>query len=97
MTPSRQDLLDLVEETYGVRHPDFGSIREQYSRINDNIHDEEIESDVRILIAGLDAIKNAYEDWGEMNQYEKRNALNAMERVRNLTRSTLKKYDISVG
>lgn len=96
MTPSRQDLLDLVQETYGVRHPDFDSIREQYSRITDNVHDEDIESDARLLLAGLDATKNTYEDWDEMSEYEKRKSLDAIKRIRNLTRSTLKKYDVTV-
>lgn len=96
MPPSRQDLLDLVQETYGVRHPDFDSIREQYSRITDNVHDEDIESDARLLLAGLDATKNTYEDWDEMSEYEKRKSLDAIKRIRNLTRSTLKKYDVTV-
>jgi molecular chaperone GrpE (heat shock protein) len=96
MAVSRQDLLDLVEETYGVRHPDFDSIRKQYSRITENIHDEDIESDARLLIAGVDATKNTYEDWSEMSEHERKKALNAIKRIRNLTRSTLKKYDVAV-
>ena len=96
MAVSRQELLDLVEETYGVRHPDFDSIRKQYSRITDNIHDEDIESDARLLIAGGDATKNTYEDWSEMSEHEIKKALNAIKRIRNLTRSTLKKYDVAV-
>jgi len=96
MIPSRQDLLDLVEETYGTRHPDFDSIRKQYERITDNVHDEDIESDARLLLAGVDATRNTYEDWEEMEEYEKQQALKALERIRNLTRSTLKKYDVAV-
>lgn len=96
MTPSRENLLDLVEETYGVRHPDFDSIRKQYRRITENTHDKEVESDARLLIAGLDATRNTYEDWDEMSEYEKDKALGAIERIRNLTRSTLNKYDISI-
>lgn len=96
MAPSRQDLLDLIEETYGTRHPDFGSIREQYERITDHVHDEDIESDARLLLAGVQATRNAYQDWKEMEEYEKQQALNALERIRNLTRSTLKKYDVAV-
>lgn len=96
MAPSRQDLLDLVEETYGARHPNFDSIREQYSRITENTHDEDIESDARLLLAALDAAKNTYEDWSEMSEYEKENALDALKRARNLTKSTLKKYNVAV-
>lgn len=96
MAPSRQDLLDLIEETYGVQHPDFDSIREQYSRITENVHDEDIESDTRMLIASLDVTRNTYNDWDDMNDHEKIKALNAVERVSNLTRSTLKKYDVSI-
>ena len=96
MAATRENLLDLVEETYGVRHPDFESIRKQYRRITEHSHDEKIESDARLLIAGLDATKNTYEDWDDMTDYEKDMALGAMERVRNLTRSTLKKYDVNV-
>lgn len=96
MAPSRQDLLDLIEETYGTRHPDFGSIREQYERITDHVHDEDIESDARLLLAGVEATRNAYQDWNDMEEYEKQQALNALERIRNLTRSTLKKYDVTV-
>lgn len=96
MAPSRETLLDLVEETYGVRHPDFESIRKQYRRITEQSHDKDIESDARLLIAGLHAAKNTYEDWDEMSDYEKDKALDAIERVRNLTRSTLKKYNVSV-
>ena len=96
MSPSRQDLLDLVEETYGTRHPDFDSLREQFERITDHVHDEDIESDARLLLAGVDATRNAYEDWDEMEEYGKQQALNALNRMRNLTRSTLRKYDVAV-
>lgn len=96
MPHSRQDLLDLIEETYGARHPDFDSIRKQFERITDHVHDEDIESDARILLAGVDATRNAYEDWKEMEEYERQQALNALERIRNLTRSTLRKYDVAV-
>lgn len=96
MSPSRQDLLDLVEETYGTRHPDFDSLREQFERITDHVHDEDIESDARLLLAGVDATRNAYEDWDEMEEYGKQQAINALKRMRNLTRSTLRKYDVAV-
>lgn len=62
MSPSPQDLWDMVEETYGVRHPDFGSIREQYSRITENTRDEHVESNARLLISGLDVSENTYQD-----------------------------------
>ena len=96
MAPSRRDLLDLIEETYGTRHPDFDSIRNQYERITDHVHDEDIESDARLLLAGVDATRNTYEDWEDLDEYEKQQALTALERIRNLTRSTLKKYDVAV-
>lgn len=95
--PTRDDLLDLIEETYGERHPNFEAIRKQYRRITEQCHDQQIESDARLLIAGLDATQNTYEDWAEMNDYEKNQALNAVERIRNVTRSTLNKYDVAVG
>lgn len=96
MHPSREDLLDLVESTYGTRHPDFDAIRSQYNRIIDNVQDEDLRSDAKLLIAGLDATQNTYEDWSEMNEYERENALGAIERIKNLTRSVLQKYDIAV-
>lgn len=96
MTASRHELLDLIEETYGDRHPDFDALRRQFERITDNVHDEEIESDTRLLLAGVDVTRNAYEDWKEMEPYEKQQALSAVGRIRNLTRSTLRKYDIAV-
>jgi hypothetical protein len=96
MAHSREELLNLIEETYGARHPDFDAIREQFERITDNVHDEHVESDARLLLAGVDAARNTYEDWEELEEYEKGQALNALSRIRNLTRSTLGKYDIAV-
>ena len=95
-SPTRDDLLNLVEKTYGTRHPDFSSIRTQYRRITEQCHDQEIESDARLLIAGLDATQNAYEDWEEMNRHEKTQALSALRRIRTLTRSTLHKCGVTV-
>lgn len=97
MATTREELLDLIEETYGVKHPDFKSIHKQFRRITELTHNEKIESDTRLLIAGLKAAKNAYKDWDDLNDYQRDMALGAMERIRNLTRSTLKKYDVSVG
>lgn len=97
MPPSRQNLLELIEETYGVRHPDFDSIRHQFELIRDATDDAEVESDTSILIAGIDTIRNTYEDWEELSEYEKKNALGAVGRMKNLTRSTLKKYDVEIG
>lgn len=96
MATSRQDLLDLMEETYGTRHPDFDSIRKQYERITDHVHDEDIESDARLLLAGVDAAQNTYADWEDFEEYEKEQVLNALERIRNLTRSILRKYNVAV-
>lgn len=96
MATSRQELLELIEEIYGTRHPDFDSIRNQYERITDHVHDEDIESDARLLLAGVDATRNTYEDWEDLDEHEKQQALTALERIRNLTRSTLKKYDVAV-
>lgn len=94
MDPSRQNLLDLIEETYGVRHPNFDSIRKQFERIREKSSDDEIKRDTNILIAGIDTIRNTYEDWDELSEYEKKNAIGAVGRMRNLTTSTLKKYNI---
>lgn len=96
MTPSRQDLLDLIKETYGTSHPDFASIRKQYNRIIKESNDENVISDTRLLIAGLDIIQNTYEDWRVLSNHEKSKSLDVVERIRNLTRSTLRKYDVSV-
>lgn len=96
MTPSRQNLLDLIEETYGVRHPNFDSIRKQFEHIREKTTDEEIKKDTNILIAGIDTIRNTYEDWNELSEYEKKNAMGAVGRMKNLTKSTLRKYDVDV-
>lgn len=96
MTSSRKALLDLLEETYGTRHPEFDLIRKQYKRITDHVHDENIESDARLLLAGVDAAQHTYEDWEELGEYEKQMAVEAVRRIRNLTRSTLRKYDVAV-
>ena len=96
MSPSRKELLDLVEETYGVRHPDFDSIREEYKRVRDGAYDETVKSDARILLVGLQVIRNTYYDWTEMSDYEKEQSIGAVEIANNMTKSTLKKYNINV-
>lgn len=97
MSLSRESLLDLIEETYGTRHPDFESIREQYELIIEKSNDEDIQKDARLLIAGLDATQNTYEDWEDLDDYEKDRALGAVEKVKSLTVSILNKYGIEVG
>lgn len=94
MSPTRQDLLDLIEDTYGARHPDFDSIRQQFELISEETNDEEIKKDTKVLIAGVEAIRNTYKDWDELTDYEKEKAMGAVGRMRNLTKSTLKKYNV---
>ncbi|WP_332314752.1 hypothetical protein [Salinibacter sp.] len=95
MSPTRQDLLDLIEETYGDRHPDFESIQKQFELIGQETDKEEIRKDTNVLIAGVQAIKNTYEDWDELSDFEREKAIGAVGRMKNLTKSTLKKYDVS--
>lgn len=94
MSPSREDLLDLVEETYGARHPDFQSIREEYERVSKGSYDENVKSDARILLVGLDVMHNAYRDWDDMREYEKEQSINAAKITSNMTKSTLRKYGV---
>jgi hypothetical protein len=96
MSHTRQDLLDLIEETYGDRHPDFDSIQKQFELIGQQTDEEELQKDTRVLIAGVQAIRNTYEDWDDLSEFEREKAMGAVGRMKNLTKSTLKKYDVSV-
>ena len=49
-----------------------------------------------MLIAGVQAIRNTYEDWDDLSEFEREKAMGAVGRMKNLTKSTLKKYDVSV-
>jgi hypothetical protein len=95
MSRTRQDLLDLIEETYGDRHPDFDSIQKQFELISQQTDEEELQKDTKVLIAGVQAIRNTYEDWDELSEFEREKAMGAVGRMKNLTKSTLKKYDVS--
>ena len=96
MSPTRQDLLDLIEETYGDRHPDFESIQKQFELISQEADKEEVRKDTNVLIAGVQAIRNTYEDWDELSDFEQEKAMGAVGRMKNMTKSTLKKYGVSV-
>lgn len=95
MSPTRQNLLDLVEQTYGDPHPNFESILKQFELISQKTDEEEVQDDMKVLIAGVKAIRNTYEDWDELTDFEQEKAMGAVGRMKNLTKSTLKKYDVS--
>lgn len=45
MKSSREPLLNLIEQTYEARHPDFELIREQYKEIIGCSTKEEVQRD----------------------------------------------------
>lgn len=96
MAPSRRSLLDLMEEMYGTRHPDFNSIRWQFERIRRRVQKKSMEKDAKLLLAGVYAAKHTYEDWGELDDYERENALMAIEEVRDTTLHLLNRHDIEI-
>ena len=96
MSHTPQDLLDLIEDTYGDRHPDLDSIQKQFELIGQHTDEEELQTDTKVLIAGVQAIRNTYEDWDDLSEFEREKAMGAVGRMKNLTKSTLKKYDVSV-
>lgn len=89
-------MLDTIEEALGSRHPDFDRIRGEFKHIADNVDDEGIQDDTELLIAGVTTMKNTYDDWDDMSDFERERSLEALSRVKGLVVSILQKYDISV-
>lgn len=96
MPEHRESMLDTIEEALGSRHPDFDSIRAEFKRIAENVDDEGIKDDTDLLIAGVTTMKNTYDDWDDMSEFERERSLEALSRVKGLIVSILQKYDISV-
>lgn len=94
MALSRKPLLNLLEQTYNARHPNFESIREQYKEILKRTYEEELRADATLLMAGLDAAQHTYEDWEELGDYEKKSALKAVRRTTALAQRIHGKYDV---
>lgn len=77
-------LLDLLEETYGSRHPDFKTLCWAFERITSESEGSRAK-DARLVLVGLIAAERAYEHWHEFSGHDKENALKAIERVRDTT------------
>lgn len=92
MPPSRTSLLEIIEETYGTKHPDFEAIRSRYEQIIESSDRKSKEKDTKLLLAGLYVVEHTLEDWGELNRYERENALKAIKRVRKFTGLLLEKH-----
>lgn len=80
-TPTRQDLLNLLEELFGCRHPDFDQridrahqrkmeICEEYPERRDKIN--------RLLCRPLILAKQVYTRWGTMSPRERRKMVGAL-------------------
>lgn len=95
MAPSRRSLLDLIEEMYGSKHPDFEALCWAFERIvSQSVGSRE--KDARLILVGLKATKHTYEDWDELSDHQKENALKAIERVRDTTMPLLEKRGIDL-
>lgn len=96
MAASRESMLDLIEEALGSRHPDFDSMREQFQRIAERVDDEGVKDDTQLLIAGVTTMKNTYDDWEDLSDFEKQRSYEALNRIKSLIVTILQKYDITI-
>lgn len=90
-------MLDVIEDTFGTRDPDFVGIREEFERIKEHADDEGVKEDTQLLMAGVRTMQHTHDDWDGMSEFERERSLEALERVKGLVVSILQKYDISVG
>jgi hypothetical protein len=95
VVPSRRSLLDLIEETYGSKHPDFEALRWAFERIVLQSEGRR-EKDAKLILVGLNAVEHTYEDWDELSDHQKESALRAVERVRDTTLPLLEKRGVDL-